>query len=125
MAGDRPDRSLGREPLSERDVMAVGILYTELAKAVPGVIDRVVDASPSLLNLNLDRIDIVDPEVRIPHLVHDPPVRHAALGLIRQGDEDDRRITRRRSEVRRIPEHVTLKPQAVAEVVHLALKIRD
>lgn len=74
------DVALCLEPLSERDVMAIGILYAELAEAVRGVVDRVIDASASLLNLGIDRIHIVDPDVRIPHLVHDLPVRHKALG---------------------------------------------
>jgi hypothetical protein len=47
-----------------------------------GVVDRVVDVGPALLDLGVDRVHIVDADVRVPHHVDDLPMRHQALGLI-------------------------------------------
>ena len=45
---------------AESDVVAVRILDAEFSEPVRRVIDRVVDACATLLNLGVDGIDVVD-----------------------------------------------------------------
>jgi hypothetical protein len=51
--------------------MTVGVTDPELAKAVRGIIERVVDRGTALLEFGIDCLDVVDADVDVPDLVDD------------------------------------------------------
>ena len=79
--------------------MAVGILDAELAEAVRRVVDRVVDRGASLLHLRVHGVRVVDPDVGIPDLVHDLPVRHDPVRVGTEREEDRGLVSGRGGEV--------------------------
>jgi hypothetical protein len=54
--------------LAEGDVMAIGVLDSELPKTVRRVIDRVVDGGSALSKLSVQLLNVVHPNVGVPHL---------------------------------------------------------
>jgi hypothetical protein len=111
--------------LTGADVVAVGILDTELAKAAGRVVDRVVDGRATLLQLRVDRLDVVDSDVDVPDFVHDPPVGDDPLSVIAEGHQDDRVVAFGDTEVGRVAVCLAAESEAVAVVLDRALQTRD
>jgi hypothetical protein len=53
-------------------------------------------------------------DVRVPHLVHDPPVRDDPGRVVGEREQDDRRVPVGGGEVRRIAVDLALEAEAVA-----------
>jgi hypothetical protein len=83
--------------------MPVWVLNAELAEAVRSVVDRVVDARATVLNLCIDRVYVVYADIRVPHLVDDSPVRDQAFIVLSEGEQDRRVVAVGGSKVDRRP----------------------
>ena len=62
--------------------MAVGVLDSELPEAPGRVVDLVVDPGASFLDLGVNSVGVIDPDVRVARLVDDLPVGNDPGGVV-------------------------------------------
>src|SRR5688500_19078054 len=112
--------------LAERDVVIVYVLHAKFLYAIWLDAEVVVDNRASLLELFVDGFHVVHPEVDVPHLVDDSPVRDElrVRGCLAQ--HHGVAVTTNHAEVGRLtPKAIVREAEPITEIVSSRCDIPD